>query len=297
MARLFGRRARVTVGSVRVDSEGQDGLRVAFTIAKTLGTEPNSCEVTIANLNEDTRGKLDSMQELSTEIESKGLPIDVEAGYQDTLGAVWIGRVRSIESERTPTGWLTRVRARDGIGAGKAPISKTLKPGADLNDAIGELVASIRAKTGLAIEQVTKAVKERRFTGPDGALAVFTRGITLDGSAMRRLEQLADDNDLDVVITDEEILLLRKSQTTATEAVVLGPDTGLVGSPVRVRDEKRPGVLIVKVKALLQPLFHPGGGIRLSSETLSGDFRISKLQHQGDTHGAAWHTDLEAVKL
>ena len=51
MSRLYLRRARVTAGSLRVESEGEHALRISFEITKSTEVSENSARIQIYNLS------------------------------------------------------------------------------------------------------------------------------------------------------------------------------------------------------------------------------------------------------
>jgi hypothetical protein len=47
-------------------------------------------------------------------------------------------------------------------------------------------------------------------------------------------------------------------------------------------------------QSLLQPKIMPGRSVLLQSERATGTYRVVRVVHRGDTHGAnVWHSELE----
>lgn len=306
MTTLWGRRAALTVGTVKVESEGERGLRLVFRASKTLRSkDPNTLELSVYNLSADTRGRLDDSK-------APKLPITIEAGYADAMGSVFTGQTLSIASTKEPTGWVTKIRAADGHETKSVHINKSLGPRATQADAFDHLLDQLSAKAGLAVEQAKARVKKG---DAKGAIKEFFRGIQLSGSAQDLAERFARDMGLDFGVDGGEVFLLGEDETLPSEAVLLEPGTGLIGSPEIARDEvlTTTGELkaqatgktvdgavsatIVRATSLLNCRITPGVRVVIKSAVVEGFLRVLKTETAGDTHGAEWTTALEGRAL
>lgn len=290
MSRIYQRRATITIGTgagegLRVASEGERALRFLFRARKVASRDPNTLDLEIRNLGEDSRSKLAGVE---------NTPITLEAGYLDNVGAIFIGKVRSIDNVRSGTEWTTRVQAADGLGASKATLHETLAPNTQVGAAIQRMAEQLGKKAKVSV----KAALARAAKGDlAGAGKTFAKGLTIEGNILERLDGMGKEHGFEVSVQDEELLILKPGETATHRAVVLSPSTGLVGSPERIRDEKRPKDVIVKLRAFMIPALIPGGLVELESDVISGRFRATEVSYQGDTHGPAWHTEIEAVAV
>ena len=80
-------------------------------------------------------------------------------------------------------------------------------------------------------------------------------------------------------VQDGNLQLLPNGGALAREAILLSPDTGLVGSP----EQGKHGV--VKAKAFLVPGLVPGQTVQLQSRGTSGNYRIETAEYTGESRG------------
>lgn len=296
MARLFDRRVAISVGEFRFVSDQAGnamplrledgtplrGFKVAFRVDRSHESKANKAQAQVFNLNEDTRGKL--------QINERKAPFIIEAGYIDTFAQIFSGDAVEISSTRNMPGIVTTLKAQDGYKASKERIVKSFSPGVDVGDVISDIADSLKVNAKKAIAKA----KAGDFTG--GVKQLFN-GLSISGNSKVELDKLAKTYGFDWSIQDGELQMLLPTETTGDDAVVLGPGTGLIGSPVRVKDDKRPKTVIVRGRSLLQPKIRPGRRIELESVEISGTFRTLKLTHAGQSDAGEFYTDFEGVEL
>ncbi len=248
-------------------------LRVVFNIEKTLGKDPNTCEVKIYNLAERTRG----------EVQAKPLHVRVDAGYDGQVERLFAGDLRFAQSKRLPVDWETCLQVADGDRAHRfARVSRSYKAGVDVKAAIGEVAKSMGLK-------VPKSVAEARELA-----AQFTTGLSLHGPSQAELEKLLKPHGFSHSIQDGRLQILKGDAAHPGQAIVISQDSGMVGSPAFGAPEKKSGKRLLTVKTLLKPAVFPGGLIKVESLEISGVFRCERVVHSGDTHGSEWYTTIEA---
>lgn len=274
MTSLFRRVARVTVGEVQVEA-----LRVQFRVVKTLRPEPNTAEVAISNLSPDTRRKM----------LTSNVPVRIEAGYENagesTVQQLFLGDMRFGGHTREGADWVTKLQAGDG--------EKTFRA-AKINESFAKGVR--KAKVLEAAAKAMKvdfkaAVSKFKSAGFKAGMDEFAKGLSLDGSAAKELTKLLEPAGYTWSIQDGELQVLAEKETVG-DAIVLSPDTGLVGSPEADNSDG-----YVKVRSLLHPELRPGRRVSLESESFRGAYRIDRAEFRGDTHGADWYSELELVPL
>lgn len=268
--RLFDRVCSVTVGDVRITD-----LRMRFSVKRTIFREPNTIELVITNLSAVSRAALQVAR----------VPVTVEAGYQGTSRVLFVGTARRIEHRKTGVDWETKLQSGDGeLQLKGARVNTTLAPGASFQDAVRAVASSM----GVAMGNLTEKLKGQDLAG---AFASFSGGVALHGSAAMQLDRLLDTAGYGWSIQDGVLQLLRDDETTSDEAVLLSPQTGLVGTPEF--GEWR----TVLARSLLQPDLRPGRRVQMESDAVTGLFRVQAVTHRGDTHGADWYSDVELKRL
>lgn len=269
---LFGRRAVLTVGTTQID-----GLRTVFKINQSDKPEPNGSEISVYNLSETTRGR----------IQDQTLPIALEAGYQDDISQIFSGNIRKdgVSSRRAGPDWITTFKSLDGGEAFiNTRIQETFKAGTDLGTVLTKLAKSAGVGLGNALEKL-------RAGDPTGALTEFTNGVTLSGRNSREMERLFRSSGYDYSVQDGQLQVTRIGQANDQTAVLLSAATGLIGSP-------EPGAKgLTKIRSLLQPILRPRRKIELSTVELKGFYVARRVLHTGDTHGQAWYSEVEATQI
>jgi hypothetical protein len=108
-----------------------------------------------------------------------------------------------------------------------------------------------------------------------------------------------------------------------SKIILLSPETGLIGSPEKLRDDsialygtqnrKKETIKVVgatgkkyrksvgggyKIKSLLQPFVEPGSVVQVKSDTINDvQFRVVEVEHVGDTHGNDWYSNINAMVM
>lgn len=267
MSQLFGRVCELTVGALKFT-----GLRVSFSITSTVGSKPNTAEFSIYGLSETSRAACTV----------KGTELRLVAGYTETAALVFAGQVQHGESMRQSGGWVTVLEAKDGMPQWTARVRKSLHSATKHRD----LVKTLAEQMGLQVSA------EQLALAGTGATAGPT---TMYGFAHAEMDVLCRTLGLEWSIQRGRLMLVPEGTATTETAVLLTPETGLVGAPERQAQEKGKK-RIVQVVSKLQPTLKPGRLIDLRSETLSGLLRCSKVEMVGDTHGSEWDCSCECTE-
>lgn len=295
MTVLSSRRAVVYAGDLQLE-----GFRISFKVKKTSDEKPNTAEVKVTGLSADSRGRAYKM---------KGQRLTLVAGYGEDAAVIFVGDIRFIESKRENADWVTKFEAGDGErNVQHARASQSFKGGTKATDIAKSLIGKMKLNPGTAMDVLK---------GKAGADKLFTGGFTAHGSAAKNLSKVLKPLGLEWSIQDGKLQLLPIRGVTAETAVLLSPDTGLVGSPEQSTPEKssknqaaeiddeladefesgaaesKPAYL--KIRSLLQPSIRPGRQILLQSEARNGYFRCVNVDHSGDTDGQDWYSDAETL--
>jgi len=277
MTELFDRRIRVTVDTIEFT-----GLDAAFRIEKTLKPQPNTCELTIWNLNEEHQGQLEQLRPKEKQA-IKGIPCRIEAGYVSGTSLLWLGDLRTVQTTREGPDWVTVLTSGDGEKAWKnARMHIGYGPKTSLDTALRAIVRAL----GVGAGNLSKVVSKLKIAGASH----YPSGAVLSGSASRQLADFARSADLEVSVQDGALQFLDKGKALSTTAVRLAPETGLIGSPT-VNNE---GVL--SAQCLIIPDIRVGGLITIDAARVKGTYRIEKATWNGDMSGQDWSIDLEAKR-
>lgn len=263
---------------LQVDTLITTELDIVFKVTKTLKKEPNTLELTIFNLNETHRQQLQ---------QKENPVIQLEAGYAQKNGIIFLGDIRDVRSEYTKPDWVTTLASGDGERATQFDrINKSFAAGTSLPTVIEEVAKSM-GDIGLG------NLKQIAATGelPQGGGKQFVNGVTVSGNSAREMSRIVRSAGLEWSIQDKTFQLLEAGQALQTTAIVLTPDTGLIGSPTIGSD----GVLVFT--SLLNSDILPGKQLQVKSALIDGLFRVERCEYVGDTAGNDWYVQGEAKEL
>ena len=276
MGKLFNRTFALNLGGTLVSSETTDGarneiLRVTFQIEKSLTESANTAEISVYNLAEQTRAK----------VSEKALLTTLEVGYSGQSSIIFKGQLEAGTNQRDGVDWVTSFQSTDGgkqLRESRINVSfKTISA----SDAMQKIVNALGVGIGNAKEKIAQG-------NIRGALDDFKNGLVLSGPTKRELTRLTKTLGYDWSVQDGQLqLLAARDAIEPGDAIVLNPDTGLIGSP----ESGENGV--IDARALLIPQLTPGRVVRLESRQIEGFYRVEKVAYQGDTHGQDWYADLE----
>lgn len=289
MARLFKREARVTIarpfrGDVSSSAARRffaqapnavvvEGLRVQFRVEKNLASEPNTCDVTITNLAERTRG----------EVQDRPLYVRVDAGYDGELQRLFTGDLRWSNSVRNGADWETTLQLGDGARAfAFGRVNRSFRGGVTARTAVVEAADAL----GLTVKLSARAEAELQ--------SQFAGGLSLIGLARDTLDQVLTPFGMSWSIQDGRLQILLADEARPEAPVLISQDTGMIGSPEFGAPETKGKKPILKFKTLLHPELTPGTLVSVQSATINGRFRCERVAHMGDSRGREWYTEVEA---
>lgn len=274
MSNQYIRAVELTVGNA-FTATVITGLRIQFTITKDLQGFPNLAEISIYNLSEDTRSKIQS------EFEN----LVLKAGYVDNLKTIFTGDLRNVTKTRIGPDLITTVYAADGNkDFEEAFYNKSFNDGAKVSDIVNDVISEFK--------EVTKGVTEGIS---QTAQKVF--GATFSSDSSEVLDQLGDENDFDWSIQNGKVDIIARD-SFVNEQTVINSQTGMINSPIiteigaDVKTLLNPSVLpgrLVKIESVA-PNFSLGNlNFRNINKTLGeGVYKVIKIIHNGDTHSNNW---------
>lgn len=298
---LFNRTASLTVGQSGKQGILIEDLRFSFKIEKTLTETLNNSTLSIFNLNPDSR-KL---------VETPNNAVILKAGYTDHIGAVtcFVGIVRRSLTVRDGQDWRTDFELDDGLIAYRdSKQSISFAPGSNGKD----VLIAVSNKFGLPVRAL-----------PDIPNKTYPQGFSFVGRTREAMAKVCNYLNLEWSIQNQEVQIIKKGGSLKRTAIVLNENTGMIGSPaleaktmsekaaaqkgitadsagvIKRRKEDAKGeiddmleVQGYKVVSLLQPTIEPGHVVKLESSGVDNWFKVEKIVHTGDTHGADWKSEI-----
>lgn len=274
---LFNRVAELNVGAAGSIGTLISGLRISFSVKKTATPESNTTEVTVYNLAANTRNKF-----------QEGDVLTLRAGYAEAHGLenLAIAEVLYVDNMVAPPDVQTTFVCKDGAKA-----LRTTR-------------ATVNFGAGSTVRQVLKEVlskfdldkKTDIDTLPFTDLS-FDNGYAFVGYATDALDMLTAYCGLTWSVQDGALKIVPVDATDGTPALVITSDTGLIGSPKRIRKQdktttaKDDSFAGWEITSLLMPKAEPGGVVELASAQVSrAQFKIVEVEHTGDTHDGDYLT-------
>lgn len=280
MAELFGREVSITVDNFRFKE-----LDASFRIARSNQPEPNTCELTIFNLNPDHRAQLEAISPEGSKAAEKGIPCEIVAGYKGNTSRIWLGDLRTVETVFEGSDAYTQLTSGDGEKAWKhARNHVSFGP----KTPVAAALRSIARALGVGEGNLSKVIAQLKV----GGSAIWPTGKVLSGPASRQLASIAESADLEVSIQDGALQFLDRGEALKGTAILLEQGTGLIGSP-SVDNEG-----IVSFSMQMIPDLKIGRQVRLNSRRVKGQYRVVQGEWIGDTSaGGAWQIDCRGEPL
>lgn len=251
-------------------------LAIAFGIEKSIGKDPNTCEVTIRNLSKQTRAEV---QELPRQIR-------LDAGYDGERQRLFIGDLVWSESKLEGVDWITRLQVADGSRAyAHARVNRSFKRGTSLRIAVQEVATQL----GLV---VTRAALAKAAMGHQ-----FAAGVSLQGLASREMTRLLRPHGLVWSVQDGRLQILEAEEARPDAALVITQAGGMIGAPEFGSPPEKGKSPVLTVRTLLDPGLTPGGLIDVDAAAIRGTFKVQRVSHAGDTHGEDWISTIEATAI
>lgn len=278
--KLYLRRVSLQVVS-KSSVKDFEGLRIKFDVEKSNEGKPNPSKVTIYNLAESSRAMFEDV----------GARIILSAGYQSNYGVIFSGNTvrakqkkkKSIIKEKTQHKYeevdiVTEIEAADGHNKYRTSYTvRAFPPGTKLS----EVVRALGQDFGLPVNIDFDAIP---------ANAQYAHGHSIGQETRYALDDICKTLDLEWSIQNEVLQIISKNKTTKFGAVLLNPQTGLIGSPTRTTTG-------CEFSSLLQPALMPGCSVKLESKFFNGMYKVQKVNHVGDSHEGDFLSKCEATAI
>jgi hypothetical protein len=279
MTQLYGREYVLTIGSRQWTD-----LRMSFEVKRTLAKYPDPATITIYNLSAATRASF-----------SRGDEVRLVAGYKDNAGLLYSGQLQDMVVARDGPDWATTVTVRDGDNAWRTQVNTRFASSTPLQIAVQRMASAM----GLQILPTSLPLLAGRSVR-SGSVHV--------GNGHDAMSRLLTPWSLRWLIQDGVLIVLPSDGATSQTAIVLSPDTGLVGSPEPMTDKaakpfKKNGAAQAKtgkrmrLTSLLQPGLTPGRLVVLESTQYVGTYRVDSAIHRGDSRGQDWYSIVETTLM
>ena len=251
-------------------------LRVQFHITKDLARSPNIADVTITNLAQTTR----------TDLETKPLNVQIEAGYDDVYRFMFLGDLRFAMTKMEGPNWHTLLQLGDADCHYKwARMNRSY----GTNTSVKTIVRDAAKSMGLALPKEIEEDPELN--------AVFRHGELAYGATRDQLTRYLAPYGYSWSIQNGQLRILRDDRAHGNTYKEINEENGMIGSPEFGSPPQSGKPPHMTVNMLLYPELNPGDKVLLTSKIKTGFFRVENVKHTGDTHGRDWQTQVELKPL
>jgi len=257
--------------------------RLNFSIEKTTTPDPNKSKITIYNISQESRSFL----------EQKDLIVFLKAGFNGDMSNIFVGEILRRESQRSGPEVTYTLECGD---------TERLLRSAILNIGLGPNATNLQVLNA-AISQMGIVVG----TLKGFETIVYKNGFSFFGQIKDLLTELTKNLDVEWNIQDGELRILPKGEDDGDEAVLITPETGLIGFPTKTIDG-------IKFTSLMNPRLRPGRAVKIESRQFQGQtgptasllastsviasgdvVKVRKATFKGDTYEGDWLVEVEAV--
>jgi len=260
MSQNFNRVIEVIVGNKKISSVGINNTRgtyIEFDVQKTEKSNLNRAEVLVYNLGVTTREDI-----------VKGQSLILNAGYENDIGAIFIGSIQSTFTEKRGSDFITTLVALDGNFTIGQTVNKSYAPGITSKQLISDLVK----QTGLEANSIV-LVKN----------LVYSNGRTIYGKLKDELIKVVNETGSRFNIKNN-IININVPGFGKSIVYLLSSSTGLLSTPKKLDDSSESNKLYT-FKALLNHNLDVDNIIQVQSQSINGNFRISGITHLGSLDG------------
>jgi hypothetical protein len=271
-------------------------MRIVFHVFQSDLSFPNYATIKVYNLSDTTAHK----------VQNEFLSVRLQAGYEGgSYGMIFNGTIKMVRRGRdNPTDTYTEILAADGdVARNFATIKQTFAAGATSDQIFDALVNALGLPVGYK---------------PDLAPTALSRGKVMFGMARDLMDDLADTARCTWSIQNGQIQLVPLTSYIPGTAVVLNSNTGMIGLPEQTEDG-------ISVKTLLNPRIKIGCLVQINNKSIQGAFlggqnlnaqgrleqipgllpkvtwdgfyRVYVAEHEGDTRGHPWYSNLVCLAI
>lgn len=250
---VFGSTATINCNGTIIKS---DELDIEFTIPFDDDLEANEAEVTIYNLNDTTKGKLTTGEEIT-----------ITAGFGNDTGLIFSGFIEKSTTLYEEADRVTRLKCLDRIKTNELK-EITYQSGTKASAILRDLIS----KTGTQVA-VFKVRTDHTYQDEQ----------KVDGDLMENIKKYAEICGISVYISEGKIYA-RYLKDGDDLYFSIQEETGLIGSPAEYEEEMTFGsgketIKGLEIETIMQHRFKAGGIVSLKSKNYTGSYRIRSGRH------------------
>ena len=229
---------------------------VQFRVDFAKGGDPDLAIIELYNLAPETE-----------QIFKRGEEMVLRAGYQGDIGIVMAGEIRPVRVFDEGADRICEIEVLDTSDAYQGTeISESYVPGTTGSQILERAISMSGLERG-KIQLVRDAV--------------YLEGRSVDGKIRTVIEKIAKDCKSEVTVANGTIHVLPPGGWH-DEAVLLTPETGLIGSPKRIESDDETSTLLWEAESLLNYRIRAGTLVQIESKYVNGLFVVESGTHTSD---------------
>lgn len=289
----FGRALSLVVSTAGGQGLDLSELRVKFSVKRTDNMTPNTADIYVYNLEEET----------ALRIRDEFKRVILQAGYESNFGVIFQGNIKQVIIGRE-SGQDTFINIQAGDGDQSynfAIVNATIAAGASQQDQVTAAIGAMTSNGGVKTGSISSLPQSQ-----------LPRGKVMFGPAKNYLRNVCQNTDNGWSIQNESVNIVPKKSYLKGEAVVLNSATGMVGTPQQTN-------IGINVKCLLNPNIKVGGRIQIDNKsvqkfkvnlsnaqqnaatnvgyplTADGFYYVMAVEYEGDNRGIPWYTNIIGI--
>lgn len=267
------------------------GLRVSFSILKSLSKTTNSAVIKIWNLSQDNRNL----------IKDYGDEVTLYAGYREEGGpqVLFIGDTTTVMHFYEFPEIITVLECGDG-----EKYVNRLRVSVSYGENVQARTIISGIATQMADQETGMPLRFVEFASSDNL--IYRQGFKFIGMGKDGLNIVCSKLGLQASIQNNQLQVIPVNGTISEPIIQVNEANGMQGVPQRYtyrslevyRDIKLRNTGY-KVNVALNPFILPGSKIDLASTHLKirGPYKVQTIRHDGDTFGMIWSSQIECTEL
>lgn len=297
------RKASLLIGGDDGKALDLSGLRFQFAIRRGDLQTPNTADIRVYNVSDQTA---DRIRQLLPQPEFTR--VVVQGGYDGNFGALFDGEIKQVRRGReSSTDTYIDITAADGDSAYNFAISAvSLAAGSTPKDHISAVLQ------GMAEFGISGGYMPSDMPGNP-----LPRGKVFYGMTKDELRKIAKNTQTSWSIQNGNLTIIPESAYIDGDIPVITSATGMIGLPEQTQNG-------IRVKVLLNPNIKIGQAVKLDNKSIQGYrfglgisqqagnlmlettavktnadglYYVMIADHQGDTRGQAWYSDLLCLSI
>lgn len=255
----------------------QRGIKIDFRSESSINRTPNSGEITLYNINPKDIAAIASEYVRGKAVNAKS-SVELQAGYDDTMGIVLFGSIYEAISSFTPGRNSIKLNIMNNTPTEQ---SNYFVISLANNATFKDICAEVATKAQLSLQY------DARIPNREIRDFAFAGGLAQQVDNLRKYYP-----DELVILIDKKKLVVKSIKTKQPSIPLIKKESGLIGTPLPTAEG-------CNIQTFLMPSVYASDYIKLESiniPNLNGIYRIQTITHRGSSEGNEWYSEMKCIK-